>query len=1049
VTEERATSQGTGGPGSVTKLGTGLRELGHDFDRLYGEGGFENRPDLAEAAFLLAKSRGIMPVLGRVVGEAQGSLPLPDFEERYSKEVEKLQSGARSREDGDALPLDLRHYAWEAVRNAARQGDTNLVATPAEILIGFLKEILYDPALAPYRTGTRAEKPTPEVDGGTTRGSNPTGAKTSAEGSLAGREIGNYLFLEEIGRGGMSVVYRAYHKVLKSYVAVKVLKGLHEDGPERERMLARALREAELHAKLSHPSIVLMRDAFLEGSQLFIVMEYIEGHRTLADLLAERHRLSPEEVKTLAVTVAGALGAAHKNGIIHRDVKPENILVTPGGEYKVTDFGIAWWVGAPAGSRLTETHTLIGTVGYMSPEHLKGEEVDARSDIYSLGALLYQAASGVIPCWNKEFERAMYKTLHEEPAPLAQFVTDFPAGLASVIMTCLAKHPATRFQNYSELVDAALRSGNRRGGRTAAAVLLTATLVLGIALAIYYLPSTPRDSRKGSDEASHKESAPKSETARKEEPPREPPKETPVPPAPPPPSPSVKPAEALPTAKPASAPVPLRTKLQGYVLSKEESAFVGAMLVLFSKHRLAILARDYQPLEKELRGLAHERQDSVEGAKSGQDLDYRSSQLEAGIQMVELARGALVARLRELQESQEQVSLLLADETTRTGTFQRVEKGQVHLKTQEGGEIRVALESIPPESLRGRAAAAHATLALLALAGGNASSFREILDLAESREDLLFWIPIVIRLARLDMEATAKAGSLAKKEMERGSKGPSKLAPYLARVAALATILAEKKDGILALFNHTRADFEIAAREELALRLLGESKYPEVLALGPGTGTFPAAAEILLGHFQAEIASSHDELHGRTGWFGFSWSLFPPEDSLEKSLKYWEPVADGKGTLLKAWEVERRIAMGRGAKRAPEGVLIRLDCGPHENSPAPWHWRFLVRSREGASNYLRFDQTSCALFRVTLEPGSPDALLAKAPLPAGRKGDSERSIAFLPLPGHLHVFVDGSHVLALPEGEATIPMQLSFAITQGKVWIKSVKSRKSLEEEDK
>ncbi|HXI02766.1 MAG TPA: serine/threonine-protein kinase, partial [Candidatus Saccharimonadales bacterium] len=222
---------------------------------------------------------------------------------------------------------------------------------------------------------------------------------------MIGRVLSHYRVIEKIGEGGMGEVYRAEDLRLPRSVAVKILPDRALRSAERRE---RFVREARAASSLSHPGIVHIYDIGETDDRLFIAMEYVEG-RTLSQIIAER-RLSCEEILEIAIQVGEALEAAHHHGIIHRDIKPSNIVVAPEGFVKILDFGLAKLLGGAesltevgsdeASTRapsLTREGQLIGTVLYMSPELALGEAVDARSDIFSFGAVLYEMASGRLP----------------------------------------------------------------------------------------------------------------------------------------------------------------------------------------------------------------------------------------------------------------------------------------------------------------------------------------------------------------------------------------------------------------------------------------------------------------------------------------------------------------------------------------------------------------------------------------------------------------------------------------------------------------------------
>jgi serine/threonine-protein kinase len=256
----------------------------------------------------------------------------------------------------------------------------------------------------------------------------------------------------EIGRGGMGIVYRARDRRLKRQVAIKLLP------PElafRSEIKSRFLREAETAASLSHPSIVPIYAVDEQESLVFFVMAYISGDN-LAKRLHERGTLTTEETRKVMREVADALAYAHDRGVVHRDIKPDNILLDAvTGRPMVTDFGIARAMDSSGDSRLTATGMAIGTPAYMSPEQAAGErEIDGRSDLYSLGILGYQMLTGEPPFSAGSTPAMLVKHISERPIPVEQRRADIPVDLARSVMMLLEKDPAHRFPNAAALVAA-------------------------------------------------------------------------------------------------------------------------------------------------------------------------------------------------------------------------------------------------------------------------------------------------------------------------------------------------------------------------------------------------------------------------------------------------------------------------------------------------------------------------------------------------------------------------------------------------------------------
>ena len=247
-----------------------------------------------------------------------------------------------------------------------------------------------------------------------------------------------------IGQGGMAEVYRGFDPALERTVAIKVLLPPYDRDAG---FVARFRREAQAAARLSHPNIVGVYDTGADGDTQYIVMEYIEG-RTLASFLAGGGKPTPMQAVELTDKIAGALAAAHAQGIVHRDIKPANVMVTREGAVKVMDFGIA---RLQSDATAPQTSSVIGTPAYFSPEQAQGQQVDARSDIYSLGCVLYELLAHRPPFTGDTPVAIAYKQVNESPVPPSGVNLDVPPRLDAVVMKCMAKNPANRYQSAAEL----------------------------------------------------------------------------------------------------------------------------------------------------------------------------------------------------------------------------------------------------------------------------------------------------------------------------------------------------------------------------------------------------------------------------------------------------------------------------------------------------------------------------------------------------------------------------------------------------------------------
>jgi len=264
--------------------------------------------------------------------------------------------------------------------------------------------------------------------------------------NLIGRMLANrYEILEKIGVGGMATVYKAKCHVLNRFVAVKVLK---EEFITDIEFIRRFKSEAQTAASLTHPNIVSIYDVGNEGDVYYIVMELIKG-KTLKEIILEDGKLPWKWSVNIAIQIASALETAHKNNLIHRDIKPHNIIITEDGMAKVTDFGIA---KAVSNSTITAFGTTIGSVHYFSPEHAKGGVTDAKSDIYSLGIVMYEMLTGRVPFDADTPVSVALMQVQDDPIEPRKLNPQIPISVNNIILKAMQKDPADRYQSATEML---------------------------------------------------------------------------------------------------------------------------------------------------------------------------------------------------------------------------------------------------------------------------------------------------------------------------------------------------------------------------------------------------------------------------------------------------------------------------------------------------------------------------------------------------------------------------------------------------------------------
>ena len=275
----------------------------------------------------------------------------------------------------------------------------------------------------------------------------PTEPPDAEINKLRRATAGRYRIVKRLASGGMAHVYRAEHLTLGQPLVIKVL---HAHLSSDEEMRERFRREAESACKLVHPGICSILDCGEVGEATYLVMPYLDGG-SLADRLSRERTVPAAQAAAISAQVACALDYAHRRGVVHRDIKPDNVLFDEDGHALITDFGIAT---ARYHGRLTGTGSAMGTPHYMSPEQAMGKIVDGRSDIYACGVMLYEMLLGIPPFDGADSYSVGYKHVHEQPVAPEVVDSRTPPNLAAIVMRCLAKSPGERYQRGNDMADA-------------------------------------------------------------------------------------------------------------------------------------------------------------------------------------------------------------------------------------------------------------------------------------------------------------------------------------------------------------------------------------------------------------------------------------------------------------------------------------------------------------------------------------------------------------------------------------------------------------------
>jgi serine/threonine protein kinase len=286
------------------------------------------------------------------------------------------------------------------------------------------------------------------------------------------QSLGRYLIEAEIGRGAMGVVYRAYDPQIGRQVAIKTISLTGQEFADEQEYRARFLREVRAAGRLSHPGVVTIFDAGQdpETQEPYLVMEYVTGE-PLSKVLARQRKLNMPSALQYAQEIAEALDYAHNQGVVHRDIKPANILITEDGHAKIADFGVAW-----LRHEITQIGEVVGSPAYMAPEQMSGKQGDARSDLFSLGVVLYSMITGFRPFQGNSAKTVVFKVMNIEPVPVTSFQTEVSPELDAIVSRAIAKNPEDRYPSGAALARAIQKFRETGSGPTDTASFMTTSL---------------------------------------------------------------------------------------------------------------------------------------------------------------------------------------------------------------------------------------------------------------------------------------------------------------------------------------------------------------------------------------------------------------------------------------------------------------------------------------------------------------------------------------------------------------------------------------------
>lgn len=782
-----------------------------------------------------------------------------------------------------------------------------------------------------------------------------------------------------LGKGGFGAVYRGRQRSLDRPVAVKVLDTSRAPSEEFERgFLEKFEAEAKAIARIRDPRIITVYQAGRNDGRCWYAMELIDGE-TVDDRLSKRGMFPEAEAVRVALDVARALAAAWREGIVHRDVKPGNIFVLKDGGAKLGDFGIARSSGAPP-SRLTEANALVATPTYCSPEQGMGEACDHRSDLYSLGVVLFEMVTERPPFTGDGLMELLYKHTLEAPPSPRELNPALSEGLEAVILRCLAKEPGERYPTYEALVAdlEAVAAGREpgdegrgaRGGRVGAFLWITA--VAGLVLFGLLLRSVHAETYR---ERPVVAVAP----------------DVIVAPEPPPPAGAPPPAPSPPPA-PVPEVVPLAKRLDEYRPSDSERKFMGGVRAAVRRHRPSLARRSFREAEGALSAVAGEAR-----------TEYEKLLSRGAVQVIELARWTVEARHRALAARPERARLSLKSGETMTGRIADSGEAGYRIVAEDGREAVIALDQLADGDFLGPDVPAQARLAFRACSSRAAEVLEETLAAADAEPDLRAWLPALVWLAAGDVDAAMRAGSVAEARAACG------------RVEG-------KRAELVRLLPFLEPDVEALRREGAAGAALESGQWSDVLTAYPDSAVRDLATARLLETIEERLGQDLLEKDGI-----MAWKLVPVEEATAAHLRLL--VIEPEGFRLQDSAGLRSVELGEDPVGADprRGLMIEFSFAPNTEAS---YARVVLEAPNGSKNLL------CDAREIRLVDAASGATLERAA--GGLATGAGSTLALVPEAGGVLVFVDGR--FAFRAGGVAIPRRPSIGVFRGQLLLRSVRA---------